>query len=288
MKTILVTGANGFIGRALTKKLTDKKYNVMELNSSDGDISVIDLIKKYSTIHIDYIFHLASRTFVPDSWDDPISFYKTSVIGTNNILELCRNKNIALTFVSAYLYGAPVKLPISEDDPIQPNNHYANSKYMAENLCKFYSEQHDLKVTIARPFNIYGKEQKENFLIPYIIDQVLNSSVIKVKDLQPKRDYVYLDDFINGLLNTIESKEKFSVYNFGSGIELSVKEVINIVQKIENTNKKIYSEEIERKNEIMNVVADISKAKENLNWVPNYTFEEGILEIIKDIKNGKK
>jgi nucleoside-diphosphate-sugar epimerase len=287
VKNILVTGANGFIGAALANTLKKDGFSVLTFDSLDGDISEVDLIKKYENITIDHIFHLAAKTFVPDSWDNPLSFYKTAVIGTNNILELCRKKSASLTFVSAYLYGEPEKLPISEFDQIKSNNPYAHSKYLAEELCKFYSEFYDVKVTIARPFNIYGKKQKDQFLIPYIIKQVLNNEVIQVKDLNPKRDYVYLEDLVEGLVKTMESHNSFSIYNFGSGTSLSVKEIIDIVQKVAETKKEIISENQERKNEIMDVVADITSAKDDLNWLPKYNFEMGIKEILEDINNEK-
>lgn len=280
MKTILVTGATGFIGKALVNSLKEIGFNVLVFDFLAGDISEVNLVKKYENETIEYIFHLAAKTFVPDSWDNPMSFYKTSVVGTNNILELCRKKNASLTFVSAYLYGEPDKLPISEMDKIKSNNPYAHSKYLAEELCKFYSEFLGVKVTIARPFNIYGKNQKENFLIPYIIKQVLNNEVIQVKDLNPKRDYIYLDDLVDGLVKTMKSSKNFSIYNFGSGISLSVKEIIDIIQKVANTGKEIISEKQERKNEILNVIADITKAKTELGWIPKYSFEEGISKIL--------
>lgn len=285
MKNVLVTGANGFIGTALVQKLIEQNYNVLEFNSDDGDIADTNFCEVFINKNIDYIFHTAAKTFVPDSWKHPIDFYKTSVIGTGNILELCREQNIPITFVSAYLYGAPEKLPISEDDQIKSNNPYAHSKYLAEELCKFYSEYYDVKVTIARPFNIYGKNQKEMFLIPYIIKQVLNDSIINIKDLKPKRDYIYIDDLIDALVKTMQTKKQFSVYNFGSGIELSVEEIITIVQDVVSTDKKVVSENKERKNEIMNVVADITKAKIDLDWEPKFSFKDGIKDIIKDMKS---
>lgn len=186
-----------------------------------------------------------------------------------------------MTFVSAYLYGKPEKLPISEFDEIQSNNPYAHSKYLAEELCKFYSEFYAVKVTIARPFNIYGKNQKDHFLIPYIIKQVLNNEVIQVKDLNPKRDYIYLEDLVDGLVKTMENNKQFSIYNFGSGTSLSVSEIIETIQKIAGTNKKVISEYQERQNEIMNVVADIQNAKKDLDWKPIVSFEDGIREVIK-------
>ena len=287
MKSILVTGANGFIGSALIESLESFGFNIIKFNSSDGDISNYNFLKKYENMDIDHIFHLAAKTFVPESWENPLEFYKTSVLGTGQILELCRHKNIPLTFISAYLYGLPEKLPISEDDKVKSNNPYAHSKYLSEELCRFYSEYYNVKVTIARPFNIYGKNQKDMFLIPYIIKQVLNDDVINVKDLYPKRDYIYLDDLIDGLVKTIENKKQFSIYNFGSGSELSVQEIIDIIQKIAGTKKEIISEKQERPNEIMNVIADITKAKYELGWEPKFSFEKGIKYIIEDLNNVK-
>jgi len=285
MKTILVTGVSGFIGSALVKQLKFIGFDVLEFNSPKGDIVECDFLTEYKDKKIKHIFHLASKTFVPDSWENPIEFYKTSVIGTGNVLELCREQNISLTFVSAYLYGLPEKLPISEVDKVKSNNPYAHSKYLTEELCRFYSEYYGVKVTIVRPFNIYGKKQKDMFLIPYIINQVLNDDKIKVKDLNPKRDYIYIDDLINGLVKTLNNKKSFSIYNFGSGVSFSVSEIIEKTQNIVGTNKKVISEKNERKNEIMDVVADISKAKNDLGWIPNFTFEQGIKEIIKDLED---
>lgn len=282
MKNILVTGANGFIGTAVVNKLELDGFNVIKFNSSQGDISEYNFIKEYSDENISHIFHLAAKTFVPNSWNAPKEFYKTSLMGTENILEFCRDQNISLTFISSYLYGEPESLPISESSPIKSNNPYAHSKYLAEQLCKFYSEYYDVKVTIVRPFNIYGKKQSDIFLVPHIISQVLNNEVIKVQNLQPKRDYLYLDDLIEGLVKTINSKQNFSIYNFGSGYSISVKEIIDTIQLVANTNKKIISQENERKNEIMDVVADISKAKLDLNWNPTTSFETGIKKILED------
>ena len=282
---ILVTGSKGFIGQALIKILKKLNYKILTFNSKDGDISDVNLYEKYKNSDISYIFHLAAKTFVPNSWENPIDFYKTSVIGTEQVLELCRKGSIPMTFVSAYIYGNPTTLPISEEDKIKPNNPYAHSKFLAEELCKFYSEFYNTRVVIARPFNIYGKNQNKNFLIPHIIEQVLNSDNIYVKDLNPKRDYVYIDDLIDGLIKTMSVKDKFSIFNFGSGIELSVEEIINIIQKVAKTSKNIISEKIERQNEIMSVVADISKAKSDLKWEPKFTFQMGVMEILKDSLN---
>ena len=281
MRSILVTGASGFIGSALVARLESMDYKVTQFCSTDGEIADVNFIKKYEDSNFFHVFHLASKTFVPDSWENPYDFYKTSILGTVNILDLCRIKKIPLTYVSAYLYGIPEELPIKEDHRIKPNNPYAHSKFLAEDLCKFYSEFHDVKVSIARPFNVYGKGQKKTFLIPLIINQVLNEDNIKVRDLKPKRDYIYLDDLVSGLICTLRSKEQFSIFNFGSGKGLSVSDIIEIIQNIAGTNKEIISEKKERIHEIMSVIADVKKSKEYLNWIPTYSFEEGVREILK-------
>ncbi|MFH2058524.1 MAG: NAD(P)-dependent oxidoreductase [Pseudomonadota bacterium] len=288
MKNILITGASGFIGSALKTEIENSIYNVLTFNSSDGDISQTNLADFYGSTDIDHIFHLAAKTFVPKSWVEPIEFYRTSIMGTQQVLELCREKKISLTYVSSYLYGTPEKLPISETHRIKPNNPYSHSKYLTEELCKFYSEYFDVKITIIRPFNIFGHNQDSNFLIPHIINQVKNSDVIKVKDLEPKRDYIFMDDLIWALKKTINIKKNFSVFNLGSGHELSVQQIIDVIQKVANTDKKVISENIQRRNEINSVVADITKAKNELDWHPRYDFEQGIRKIFLELERGNR
>jgi nucleoside-diphosphate-sugar epimerase len=278
---ILITGSNGFIGKRLKEKLIALNYNIIELNSKDGDITNIDIVRKLDFRNISHVFHLAAKTFVPDSWIKPHEFYKVNSYGTVNIIETCKEYNISLTFVSSYIYGEPDSLPISENAHIKPNNPYAHSKFMAEQFCEFYAKEFNLNVTVLRPFNVYGIGQDNRFLIPHIIHQAIRNASIEVKDLAPKRDYVFLDDLIQALVLTIDNKRGYSVYNIGSGYSISVKEVIDIVQKVLNINKPVITEDKVRKNEISDVFADIRKANNELNWFPRYSFVDGINEIIK-------
>lgn len=284
MTKILVTGASGFIGKALVQRLQSASYDVIQLSLKEGDIAEPRTLSKYANIKLLRVFHLAGRAYVPDSWSSPQDFYKTNALGTANVLELCRRSRTPITFISAYLYGKPEKLPISENSPVRPNNPYALSKHLAECLCDFYHTSYGLPITVLRPFNAYGIGQNEKFLIPTILRQALFEPEITVNDLTPRRDFVYLNDLVDSLIMTLGCENGYRVYNIGSGKSFSVKEVIEIAQSNAHTNKEIISCQIKRSNEIDDVVADISKAKLELKWHPSHSFHDGIKEIISAMR----
>jgi GDP-4-dehydro-6-deoxy-D-mannose reductase len=276
MKNVLVTGASGFIGKKLVVALNDAGYKAIIL---EGDVTEQQTFEQLGSLDVAFVFHLAGRTFVPDSWHEPAEFERVNVAGTMNVLEFCRNRKIPMTYVSAYLYGIPEKLPISESDEITPNNPYALSKFMAESVCKFYAEYYSVPITIIRPFNIYGEGQKPHFLIPEIIAQVKAKTPIKLKDLNPRRDYLYVDDLVAALLLTMNAPQGCHSYNIGYGSSLSVAEIVTTIQSVAGTALPVISENAPRENEISDVYADISLAKKELNWHPQTPFAEGIKKI---------
>jgi nucleoside-diphosphate-sugar epimerase len=117
-------------------------------------------------------------------------------------------------------------------------------------------------------------------LIQFVISQLETSKIIKVKDLIPKRDYIYIDDFTDAILNSLTLNSNFNIFNIGSGQSYSVKEVIDIIQKLLNTKASVESENERRKNEIMDTIADISMANKTLKWSPKISFIEGIQNIL--------
>ena len=139
MSKMLVTGGSGFIGRALTARLKALGRDVASTDSADGDIANRETLAKFEQQNIAHVFHLAGKTFVPDSWEDPQAFCQTNVLGTVNALEFCRKNRIPMTYVSAYVYGHPDSLPIGEDSAIRPSNPYALTKRMAEEACEYYA-----------------------------------------------------------------------------------------------------------------------------------------------------
>ena len=281
MSKILITGSNGFIGKYLISKLTETLHDVITLNKTNGDIA--DANTWNSLPSVDIVIHLASKTFVPDSWANPSEFINTNLNGTICCLEYCRKHNSKLIYFSSYLYGNSKDIPINEQSKLLITNPYALSKKMAEDSCIFYHNNFAIDIIILRPFNVYGPGQSNLFLIPLIINQIYSKNVINVMDLSPKRDFVFIDDVYTAILKAL-NLHGFNIFNIGSGKSYSVMEIINITQKLANTSLNIVSGFSERNNEISDTIADISNARKILKWIPKWTIEDGILHTLTEYK----
>ena len=280
MKTILVTGSKGFVGLPLVKMLREISYHVIELDIFTGsDITDWKTIEHYKDF--DVLIHLAARTFVPYSFNNPRDFYQTNVLGTLNMLELCRINKAKMIFTSSYVYGKPEYLPIDEKHPLKAFNPYAQSKIMGEELCQAYYRDFGINSIILRPFNIYGPAQPNSFLIPSIIKQVTKKSVIKLKDPRPKRDYVFIDDVIAAYVKAIGYNQTgVSVFNIGTALSTSVEQLVKYVCEIMGNDVDVVFSNEQRKNEVLETKANITKAKNLLQWESQFSIEKGIFEIL--------
>lgn len=275
---ILITGSEGFVGQHLRDRFTTLGYNVRGFDFKDGDITeTVDYGES-----IEHVFHLAGKTFIPDSWKNPASFYRVNVLGTVNILDYCRRKNIGLTYLNTYGYGEPESLPVGENAAIRPNTPYNHSKYVAEDIIKFYCSAFGMNAVSLRAFNIFGFGQQEIFLLPSLVRQTLDVTVdsIHVKVFEPKRDYVYIDDVISALVSTLKAPKGFNAYNVGSGKSYSVKEVGEMIMRLAGIVKPFVADGQIRPNDVPNIVADISKIRRDLGWTPTVGFEEGLRRMI--------
>jgi len=272
-ETVLVTGSKGFIGHHLVSDLRNRGFSVLEFDRCDGDIVTMD----FRFPHIDHIIHLASLVYVPMSWEDPYPFYRTNVMGTVNILELCRKKGCKLTYVSSYIYGAPRYLPVNESQPVDPASPYNHSKFLAEEACRFYAGTYHVPVVIFRPINIYGPGQHPNFLIPTIINQVVNPDLeqVEVIDLRPRRDYLFITDFTDALIRSF-TLEGFNLFNIGAGKSFSVEEIVLTVMQQAGIRKEYLATGKERPHEIWDVYADIRKFSGMTGWEPTTSIDQGI------------
>jgi len=287
----LVTGSKGFIGKHLVSVLQKEGATVLEIDLEKGiDLTNWKQLNEFlkNERQIDVIFHLAAIVFIPYAFKNPRITYKVNTFGTLNMLEIAKEMNVnKFVFASTYVYGPPQYLPIDEKHPIQATNPYTRSKIIAEELCKGYHEEYGLNCIILRPFNIYGKGQNKDFLIPYIIDQ-LPSEKIVLKDPNPLRDYVYIDDVISAYIKAATYGSKgFEIFNIGTGVSYSVKEIVDRVLHLSKRKIKVTYTSETRKNEIMNTVANIKKANEKLGWQPRIDIDAGLSRMLKDSENSK-
>ena len=277
MNDVVVTGAAGFIGKALCRRLKADGVAVHPHGRCDGDISMPDTWRAMPPARV--LVHLAGRSYVPDSWNDGPGFLQSNVVGTEYALDYCRRHGARMVYVSAYLYGVPGRLPIAESDPVRPNNPYALTKHLAEQLCRFYGDYRGVPVTVLRLFNVFGPGQRESFLVPTIIKQVRSGNAIRVMDLAPRRDYVFVEDVVDAICRSLQQKQAFQVLNIGSGQSYSVREIIEQIQQAAGTNLPVISLGQERPQEIPDVRADITLARRMLGWEPRWSFSRGIAAI---------
>ena len=280
---IILTGGDGFVGRILYIKLIEDGYSVKNIDRKNGyNINDWSSLKKIEDF--DMLIHLAAKSYVPDSYHSPHEFYNVNVLGTLNMLELCRKNNASMIFTSSYVYGIPKYLPIDEKHPLEALNPYSHTKILGEDLCKSYYNNFGVPVTIIRPSNIYGYGQNKNFLIPTIISQLQNKT-IKLKDKNPKRDYIYIKDFINVYIKCLRMDDrKLRVFNIGGGKSYSVETIANMIISESKKNISVEFEETDRKNEVMDLMYDIKKAYKILKWKPKYSLRNGIKEMITQNK----
>ncbi len=286
--TILITGSTGFIGQKLISYLEKNNPEIKYFGwqRSFGKLTDANFKKQFgNNIQIDKVVHLAGNTKVIESWDMPHRYFIENTDLTLNSLEFCKHTNAGLVFISSYLYGNTKNLPINESEPVELSNPYSFGKFSAEHLCKFYSDNYNLKITILRPFNIYGPGQDKYFLLPKIALQIKDDSTdeIAVHSLKTKRDFLFIDDFCEAIVKTFTKDYDYEIINIGAGFSISVKDIIDELLIISGKHKPINSLEQYRKNEIMDVVADISKAKKYLDWQPKTSLRDGLKNLYDNL-----
>ena len=275
----LVTGGGGFIGQALCARLRAAGQTVLAVGRTHGDVAEAATWQSLPAARV--LYHLAGRSYVPDSWQQGPDFVRTNVTGTEHALAYCRQHGARIVFASAYVYGIPRRLPLNEDDTPAPSNPYAVTKRLAEQLCEFAAEYQGVAATVLRIFNVFGPGQRPEFLIPMVLRQLQAGQEIRLLDLAPKRDYVYLDDVVDAFVKAGDVTAGFHVLNIGSGTSYSVAEIVDTIQTVAGTKLPVTSEAVRRTQEIPDVVADISRAHRVLGWRPQLSFGDGVAQLLK-------
>ena len=277
---IAVAGSDGFVGRYVCAQLEDQGHQVVKIDISQGvdlsDRKIVDIVEP-----IDCFIHLANLVYVPASYEDPEKFYRINYLTTLNALEICRKHNARLIYASSYIYGSPQYLPVDESHPVCPFNPYAQSKVICEKLCEGYHRDFKVKVSLLRPFNIYGLGQKGMLLIPEIISQLKTGKEhVQLKAASPRRDYVNVIDVAGAFVACVHDPCDFGVYNVCSGESISVKEITETINEQLKKKVEFLFAESDRPNEV-NETRGSCKKLESIGWNLTVSFKEGIAQILK-------
>jgi UDP-glucose 4-epimerase len=284
MKTsrVLVTGSAGFVGNHLCRHLLELGISIVR-NSGANDknkLDVTDINQLHSTANlgIEGVVHLAAKTSVNSAAKDPYQAYYANIVGTLNVLEFCRLRNIKkLIFMSSYVYGEPKYLPIDEKHPVNPHSTYHKSKLIAEQLCRNYSLDFGIDVVTLRPFLLYGPNAKPYMFISTVIQQIKNNGHVFLSGKHTSRDFLFITDFLD-LVTIILNKfpKGYNLYNVGYGESHRLEEVTQILAEL--LNKKIsisYNNQI-RPGDVTKMIADISEVSNAFQWKPKIGIHEGL------------
>lgn len=314
MKKVLVTGADGFIGSHLTESLLKKGYDVKaftmynsfntwgwldtlpkdeldQIEIFSGDVRDPNGVRE-ALKGVDGVFHLAALIAIPFSYHSPDSYVDTNIKGTLNVLQAAREletEKIMITSTSE-VYGTAQYVPIDEKHPFQGQSPYSATKIGADRLAESFYRSFNLPVSIVRPFNTYGPRQSARAVIPTIISQLLSGKEeIKLGSLTPTRDFNYVKDTAAGFIAIAESDQTIGEeINIATQQEISIGELATeIINQINPKARIICDEQRLRpeKSEVNRLLGSNEKIKKLTDWEPQYTFEQGIRETIKWIRN---
>ena len=312
-KTVLVTGAGGFIGSHLTERLVRDGHEVRVLiryNGRDdrghldrldpeiqaalevhrGDLKDPEAVRK-SVRGRGWVFHLGALIAIPYSYQNPLDVVQTNVLGTAHVLDACRDSDaldrVVLTSTSE-VYGTAQYVPIDEKHPLRGQSPYAASKIGSDALGESYFRAFGLPVAVLRPFNTFGPRQSARAIIPTIISQALTRDVIHLGSLDPRRDLTYVKDTAAGFVAIAGCDAALGrVVNVGRGEDVTIGDLVErIAAKL---GKPIQVETDPQRvrpaaSEVGRLLAGTALAQELWGWQPQYSLDEALAETIEWVR----
>lgn len=311
-KTVLVTGADGFIGSHLVEHLASiskkvialSQYNsfnywgwLEDVNCKDdvdircGDIRDANYVQSIMK-DVDIVFHLAALIAIPYSYIAPESYVDTNINGTLNVCQAALKNQVERVIITSTseVYGTALYVPIDENHPKQPQSPYSATKIGADAIAKSFHNSFDLPVMIARPFNTYGPRQSARAVIPTIITQIAaGKKQIQLGDVSPTRDFNYVADTCDGFIALAQCDSAVGEeVNIGSNYEISVGDTLKLIRKIMNSDVEFVSDtqRIRPKNsEVNRLWCDNTKIKRLTGFSPKFSIEDGLKETIAWFSN---
>jgi NAD dependent epimerase/dehydratase len=311
---VLITGADGFIGSHLTEALVEAGYDVRafvyynsfnsygwldtiskeiknKIEFFSGDIRDPNGVRE-AMKDVDIVFHLAALIAIPFSYHSPDSYIDTNVKGTLNIIQAARDSKVNRVIVTSTseVYGTAQFVPITEQHPKQPQSPYSASKIGADAIADSFYRSFELPITIVRPFNTFGPRQSARAVIPTIISQLLNGALeIKLGDIVPTRDLLFVKDTVNGFIKIAQCDELIGhEVNIATQSEISVGDLAQqLINKI-NPSAKIVTDSLRlrpEKSEVFRLFGSNEKLKSYTDWNQKYTLDQGLMETIDWFSN---
>jgi nucleoside-diphosphate-sugar epimerase len=308
-KVVMVTGAAGFIGSHLCEKLlhegnavigidcfTDyysrdvKEKNIEKVKENanftfqEKNILDLDAIDKAT----EFIFHVAAQAGVRASWGRSFDVYiRENILATQHILELSKNHRNLRKIIyssSSSIYGDAESFPTPEDSIPKPMSPYGVTKLAGEHLCQLYRENYGIPIISLRYFTVFGPRQRPDMAFHKFIRAILSGGTIEVYgDGKQSRDFTYIEDVVWANLQAMGKLTEHSVFNIGGGNQATVNEVIDMLQELIGKKAKIAYQE-KAKGDVKNTKADISRAKEELDFEPGFSLEDGLRREIEWIE----
>ncbi len=304
-KTVVVTGAGGFIGSHLVERLAQEGARVramlrytsrgqrgaLDLLSGDvldsvdvtlGDVRDFDAVREICR-GADAIFHLAALVGIPYSYEHPQEVIDTNIVGTSNVLLAAREHGsldrIVLTSTSE-VYGSALRIPMDEEHPLQAQSPYSATKIAGDALGLSFHRSFGLPVTIVRPFNAYGPRQSARAVIPTILSQAIAGMTLKLGALDTTRDFTYVADTARGFVAVAESDAALGeVVNIGSGEEVSIREIVRKAGEIVGRELTVEGDDQRMrpaKSEVSRLHSDSSKADKLAGWRAEVSLDDGL------------